>query len=218
MDRRHCLKALGVLPLVSSVPVEAARLDVPPEPTADEAAARLNRNLRAFVQLRRDQGIEMLRDERELMLLEAVCHRFCRNLRNWELTSPYWPGQDNRQFDRVRFDVMDGPVCPVFHPEAGWIPVQATVRKLRCPGFPALRSVFDDLRAFHGIDVETEMCAILAEQAVHDVQMELRKYAAADMLPRLCAIYMPPSPTVSLLPPGDWSTHRGLLLRYALKP
>jgi hypothetical protein len=243
MDRRTVLKLIASLPLgalvvpketkatplveragvnvgIRAVPTQAGvYFDLSPK----EAGNVLVRNLRAFREEWEKKAPDNKETEEHWELLEGIARRIPFALQReqagstepYSLTSTaYYPEQDPKLLQQVRFGVMDGPVGMAVHPRTGKeVVLQAQTRKVRTCWNPHM---LDDLRAYHGLDPYFEIVSIVSEQVVLEVANECRhQFKMSGEVPSMYAIYLTPLLFPSVFAPKDFTVDRRLMMRYA---
>jgi hypothetical protein len=171
----------------------------------ERLAERLSLNLHRYV----DENLPKF----EVGLLHAICVRFCRNLRNWDLSVALDDAAEVAELEKVQFVVMTAPVELIAHPDTGEeVVLQAEARKLRVLFRP---DIYAALQTYNDFDVEVEMCERYAREAAFDVQMELRQHIREGRPVRVYALYMPPHIGPTHVDTTEFSVRRGFRIRYA---
>lgn len=234
MNRRQVLQVAAVLPvtglLLESLPAVASVAPVSSAPRVltfmemadqlwvNQEACLASMKQKAFAE---DPTAQMNWDDSDLRFLRAVCVRFCMYLSDFSLSQPYMPDQDSAQFNNMRFEVFDGAPVGVFSLPNTYPDIVLTALTRRMKGIYNVEA-YQDLHAFHGIDVELEISTCLGQQSALEIQIEIRKDTGTNgRVPRLYAFYTPPMPHLYVssetegLGADDWSRCRRLSLRYA---
>jgi len=239
MNRRDLLKLVGALPVLGmSRTAEGApeaakvRTDLSKdtfvladnvEPIAADparAADRLNAN---FDRLAASHPAWWSPAEEDLQLQRRICNRLCRLLidlrcqfldghEGEDPAAPFYPHQSPTLIrDHVVFATTDSPFA-VLNGQAK----PAYARRLRVASIPQFRGMLDDVRAYHGIDVDYEIVSGVASQTALEVCAEIRKDWERGVKTRVYALYM--GPFVQGVDPEvakEFSVERRSMIRYA---
>lgn len=212
--------ATGVL--FSNAPLEEVEGAATPRPQLGwmEMAEKLNANLDAYIATdEAKHGVKW--DEIEVGHQKAICYRMCRALLDdspWveEVSQLFYPDQPLDMIKNVCFDVSDGPIAVIANPKTCKQEVKpCQPRRLKLKYNP---NVYEDLLAYHGIDVEAEMIAAAGQEVALEIACEIRG-ALKHNNERIhtYSIYLPPFMGPANYPwtPKDFSINRGFRMRYA---
>lgn len=144
-----------------------------------------------------------------------------------DLSAPFdsaYPNHDATILDRIRFAVIDDAAGDVWYqdgenwflnttPSARMPP--AEMRKMRSSSLLTLRKTMEDLRAYHGIDAEAEICESVASNAALEVLMEIRLHAKKDKRVSVYAVHLPPFCASGVTAPADQGGNPSFRIRYA---
>ena len=218
MNRRSLLQMFGVLPLLGITKSEIAEAQqpvfvydephhIPPKPIQwpvepplpdtvqiftewQPMAEKLWANFQKFAATMPDWW-----QPEDMQLAMPICYRFCYSL----LASPSWlgPGDEAAPFfpyqdpdlikKNVSFGVADFPLIV-----RNGVTRPALARRLRIAPLSSLRVAMEDMRAYHGLNAETEMVSILGHEAALDVFHEIRKDYDNGSKVHTYALYQPP--------------------------
>ena len=218
MNRRDVFKAMLAVPVVAMLPVVPALSSSGFKLYGPDEWRDMARHLWSnFQEYAADKRKWLMPDDERL--LEPICSRFCHALTHGvnifgnkgDAGAAFYPEQDPDLIrENVRFGVMDSQAATVAGVTRG-----ALSRKVRMSSLCAAREAWDDVRAYHGIDVERELVDACAQQSALEVLCEIRGDWKNGACTQLYLLNLPPH--LGLVDPAlheGFSHSRGWRMRY----